>query len=114
MAVQETLKKALNKFLENGDSSDLQCLIDLHSEIFDAAEGEYPDTHRLLDFCIGTKNYRACRQLSASEKISLTVISESLPEVGVPLWLSGERLKGWAKSEVDNPSNEPTNWETYR
>lgn len=114
MNIQNEIKSALVVFLDSGDESLLQSIIAAHPEIVTSNYGEYPDTHRVVDVCIGNKKYRVCRQISNGEKLTFSSIDEVMDDSGVPLWLTGEKLMIWAKSEEENPSDEPTDWESFR
>jgi hypothetical protein len=114
MNFQNELKSALVNFLDFGDASVLRSMIAVHSEIFATSYGDYPDTHRIIDFCIDNQYFRVCRQISTGEKLYLLPIDEATNGSGVPLWLVGEKLLEWAKSEADEPSDEPTDWERWR
>ncbi len=114
MNLQNELKAALINFLDSGDESVMQSIIANHPEIVTSSYGDYPDTHRVVDVCIGNKHYRVCRQISTGENLTFSLIDEAMDDPGVPLWLDGEKLIAWAKSEEENPSDEPTNWENFR
>ncbi len=89
--------------------------IEKHPEVMSSDYGIYPDFHRIADICIGSKCYRVCRQISEGEKITLSLIDEPISDVpGVPIWLEAEKLKEWARSEEDDPSQGPIDWEQYR
>jgi hypothetical protein len=114
MKLNEKLKSTLVDYLNTGSEHPLKSLIDLHPEVVAINVGDYPDCHRIVDIRIGGKSYRVCRQISADERSTLTEIDKVLEEPGVPIWLEGEMLEKWARSEEDNPSDGPCDWESYR
>jgi hypothetical protein len=114
MILQNELKSALVGFLNSGDESAIQSIIAAHPEIVTSSYGDYPDTHRVVDIRIGNKRYRVCRQISTGEKLTLSLIDEVMDDPGVPLWLDGEKLRAWAKSEEESPSDESIDWENYK
>lgn len=114
MSLQKELKPALASFLNSGNENSLISIINAHPEIVMSSFGDYPDLHRIVDICVGGKCYRVCRQISTGEKLTLSLVDKALDDPGVPIWLEGEKLKKWAKSEEDNPSDEPTDWDSYR
>lgn len=114
MNLQDEMKSALHTFLTSGNKVAIKSLIVEYPDLVTQDIGDYPDCHRITDVCIDNKHYRVCRQISAGEKLTLSEIKESLNELGVPIWLEGEKLKKWAKEEEENPSDEPNDWEMYR
>lgn len=114
MNFQSELKAALNHYFSSGDTSKLQSVISAHSDLVSTEYGEYPDFHRIVDIQIGSGNFRVCRQISQGEMLTLLPVNEALDMPGVPLWLEGEKLRGWARNEEENPSDGPTNWDQYR
>lgn len=107
----------LNKFIGSGDSLGILELIRSHPELISKVPPgavDYPDFHRIVDIKLKNDCYRICRQISANESLFLTRIDEALGTPGVPLWLEGEKLKEWAQKEEEDPSDEPTDWESYR
>lgn len=114
MSLQNDLKSALIDFLSLGNDFALGSIIKDHPEIITSSYGEYPDCHRIVDVCLEHKHYRICRQISAGEKLTVSSIDEALDDLGVPIWLDGDQLIKWAKSEEDNPSDGPIDWEIYR
>ena len=67
-----------------------------------------------MDLRIGGKTYRLGRCYSCGEKLSLTAAEQAVPEAGVPLWLTGDQLGYWVRSEARVPSEGPTDWEALR
>jgi hypothetical protein len=114
MSLQLELKSSLIIFLTSGDESSLIAMLDQHPEIVTSVYGDYPDFHRVMDVSIGGKYYRVCRQISKDESLTLSVVDEPSDVAGVPIWLEGEKLRQWAKSEEDDPSDQPIDWERYR
>jgi len=93
---------------------ELNQIITAHPEVISEEYGEYPDVHRLVDLRIANRNFRACRQISKGESITLTPIEELFDTPRVPLWLMGEKLALWATDEEEYPSDDPTDWDRYR
>ena len=114
MRLQTELKSSLITLLDIGNESAVASIITKYPEVIATASGEYPDSHRIADVCIQNKNYRVCRQISDDEKLTLALIDEPSDAPGVPIWLEGEELRRWAKSELENPADEPTDWESFR
>lgn len=67
-----------------------------------------------MDITLVDRSYRVVRQISLDEKILLRPIEHAAAPLGVPLWLTGEKLKAWEKEENDNPIDEDVDWEIYR
>lgn len=114
MNLQFALKTSLIDFLTSGNESSLVTIIDEHPEILTSVYGDYPDFHRVVDVSIGGRHYRVCRQISKDENLTLSFIDEPSDIAGVPIWLEGEKLREWAKSEENDPSDQPIDWEKYR
>ena len=114
MSLQSKLKGMLKDFFKSGDASNLELLVESHPELIAKNFGDYPDFHRVVDVQIGDKHYRICRQISAGESLTFSPIDKARDEPGVPIWLEGEKLKAWAHDEVENPSDDPTDWDVYR
>jgi hypothetical protein len=113
MSIQSQIKDALFRYLESGDLTELGNLLISCPEIISVNHGEYPDVHRLMDFQLGRKSFRVCRQISQGENITLTPLDDPSDTPGVPLWLTGEKLMLWAAHEKENPSDGPTDWSKY-
>ena len=112
---QHRLKEALRRYVESGDNSEVQAVIDAHPALIRDDGGEYPDFHRILDLVIDGRSFRVCRWISNGERLSLVPTERAQPSVsGVPLWLSGQRLRDWAQEEEEEPSQDATDWEQYR
>lgn len=114
MNLQEQLKHQASEFANTGDGAGLCALIANHPELCTTEMGEYPDFHRVLDIRVGHQVFRVCRKISEGETLVVVQIGEPSDMAGVPLWLTGEKLREWASDEVDNPSDEPTDWNKYR
>ena len=115
MDYQKRVKLLLKDFLKLGDESDLLIFLNKHPEIISnnkLEEYEYPDVHRIVDIQIGENKYRICRQISKNEDLIFIEIDDLRHEVGVPLWLEGEKLKEWEES--DSGLKEEIDWEKYR
>ena len=112
MDLQANWKAALIDFLDSGNKSGIKEIIKNHPEVITSVDGYFPDLHRIFDISIGFRSYRICRKISECEKLTLSLIkNDTLSDVeGVPIWLSGEKLKVWA----ENPAEEDTDWELWR
>jgi hypothetical protein len=114
MNLQEQFKHQAHEFANTGDGAGLSALIANHPELCTTQAGEYPNFHRILDIWVGGRFFRVCRQISHGEALVAVPIDEPSDVPGVPLWLTGEKLREWAVDEEENPSDEPTDWNKYR
>ena len=112
--MQHEFWSCLTDFLQTGASDGLQTWIQSHPEVLVAPLGEYPDVHRIVDVQLETGVFRICRQISAGEELTAAPIDKPWKSPGVPLWLTGDKLRQWAALEAQEPSDEPTDWSTYR
>ena len=112
---QEKLREALQDYLESGDPAQVDRLLKLHPELISEAHGDYPDFHRVLDLSVSGRALRVCRWVSKGEELSLLPIAQADESAeGVPLWLTGRRLRDWLDHETDSPEDGPTDWDRYR
>ena len=116
MDLQTNLKTALIDFYDNGNKSGIKQIIKNYPEIVTPVHGDFPDLHRIFDISIGFRSYRVCRKISEGEKLTLSLIKNdaSSDVEGAPIWLTGEKLRVWAESEVESPSKEAIYWEVWR
>jgi len=114
MNLQEQFKHQASEFANTGDGASLCALIATHPELCTSQVGEYPDFHRILDIRVGNQVFRVCRKISEGEMLVAVPVGEPSDVPGVPLWLAGEKLHQWATDEIENPSDEPTDWNKYR
>lgn len=114
MNLQEQFRQQANEFVNTGDGASLATLIATYPELRTTEVGEYPDFHRIFDIRVGHQVFRVCRQISQGETLVAVPIDEPSDMPGVPLWLVGEKLREWADDELQNPSDEPTDWNKYR
>ncbi|MCF6189970.1 MAG: hypothetical protein L3J51_05810 [Cocleimonas sp.] len=112
MNIQKKFKLLLNDYLKSDDEKYLLELLDKNPELIGIEYSEYPDFHRIIDIQLGSKKYRVCRQISQNENLILIEIDELMDQLGVPLWLEGEKLRTWANSFDD--TSEPVNWDSYK
>lgn len=112
--MQHEFWSCLTEFLQTGASDRLQTWIQSHPEVLVAPLGEYPDVHRIVDVRLETGEFRICRKISAGEALTAAPIEKPSKSPGVPLWLTGEKLREWAALEAQEPSDEPTDWGKYR
>lgn len=115
---QETLRETVRDYLASGDTAWLRTTIAAHPEIVSEEHGAYPDLHRILDLVVDGRHLRLCRWISRGERLSLVPMTPprlAEPAIdGVPLWLSGPRLREWADDEEEALSQAATDGERYR
>ena len=116
MDLQANLKAALIDFLDSGNKSGIKEIIKNYPEVITSLDGDFPDLHRIFDISIGFRSYRICRKISECEKLTLSLIKNdaSSDVEGAPICLTGDKLRVWAESEVENPSKEAIDWEVWR
>lgn len=112
----DLLAQAYERFLTDSDESSFKMAIERHGGCAPSSELDCPIAHRIRDVLVCEEWYRIVRVYDTDDRsCCLFIYPTETPgeQSGVPYELSGESLHRWVMDEMEEPTDEGTDWSKY-